>query len=106
MPTVTDPPAGVSPEDWRELRTRFAAHLDKFGHAIYDLDFAKPVPADDPAPLIETLRHLIQGQGSDPYGRQREAMQRREDVRIRPPQSQQEQQQQAAVAAREGVATC
>ncbi len=34
------------------------------------------------------------------------AMQRREDVRIRPPQSQQEQQQQAAVAAREGVATC
>ena len=40
-----------------------AAHLEQFGHAIYDLDFAKPVPADDPTPLIETLKHLVQGQG-------------------------------------------
>jgi pyruvate,water dikinase len=63
--------------DWREFKALFSAHLEQFGHAIYDLDFAKPTPADDPAPLIETLKHLIQGQGSNPYIRQQEAAQRR-----------------------------
>ncbi len=75
-----DPPAGVSREEWGEFRSRFAAHLESFGHAIYDLDFAKPIAADDPAPLIETLRHLIQGQGSNPYQRQQEATLRREEA--------------------------
>ena len=75
-----DPPTGVRAEEWREFRARFAAHLESFGHAIYDLDFAKPVAADDPAPLIETLRHLIHGQGSNPYERQQEATQRREEA--------------------------
>ncbi|MGI5837223.1 MAG: PEP/pyruvate-binding domain-containing protein, partial [Chloroflexota bacterium] len=59
------PPSNVSPEDWSEFQIRFAAHLEQFGHAIYDLDFAKPTPADDPTPLIGTLKHLVQGQGSN-----------------------------------------
>lgn len=75
-----DPPTGVPLDEWREFRARFAAHLDRYGHAIYDLDFSKPVAADDPAPLIETLRHLVQGQGSDPYRRQQEAADRREEA--------------------------
>ncbi|MHB1162658.1 MAG: hypothetical protein ACYC3V_20340, partial [Chloroflexota bacterium] len=65
--------APMPPEDWPEFQARFTAHLEQFGHAIYDLDFAKAVPADDPTPLIETLKHLVQGQGSDPYRRQQEA---------------------------------
>jgi pyruvate,water dikinase len=73
-------PGDVPPEDWAEFRTRFAAHLKRFGHAIYDLDFAKPTPADDPPPLLETLKHLIQGRGSDPYRRQQEAARRREEA--------------------------
>jgi pyruvate,water dikinase len=75
-----EPPVGALPEEWSEFRSRFGAHLESFGHAIYDLDFSKPVAADDPAPLIETLRHLIQGQGSDPYRRQKEAADRREEA--------------------------
>jgi pyruvate,water dikinase len=70
-------PETIPLEDWREFKALFGDHLEQFGHAIYDLDFAKPTPADDPAPLIETLKHLIQGHGSNPYVRQQEAAQRR-----------------------------
>jgi pyruvate,water dikinase len=49
-----------------EFATRFAAHLDAFGYAIYDLDFTKPVPADDPTPLLDTLKVYLAGQGHDP----------------------------------------
>jgi pyruvate,water dikinase len=61
--------------EWRE---RFSAHLAAYGHTVYNLDFANAVPADDPAPLIETLRFYLRGEGSDPYQRQREAAERRE----------------------------
>lgn len=76
-------PAGVAPEVWSEFRDRFTDHLASFGHAIYNLDFAFPLAADDPVPLIETLKHLVQGQGSDPYRRQQEAAQRRLDAERR-----------------------
>ncbi len=49
-----------------EFATRFTAYLDAFGHAIYDLDFTKPVPADDPTPLLDTLKVYLAGQGHDP----------------------------------------
>jgi pyruvate,water dikinase len=71
-------PAGVAEEDWREFGRRFGAHLAAFGHAIYDLDFAKPVPADDPAPLLDTLRHVLAGNVGDPRPRQQAAAARRE----------------------------
>jgi len=58
---------GVS---WCEFTTRLAEHLNHFGHAIYDLDFAKSVPAEDPASLLETLKYFIAGQGRNPYDRQ------------------------------------
>ena len=55
---------------WREFAARFAQHLERFGHAVYDLDFASPVPADDPAPLLETLKYFLSGQARSPYERQ------------------------------------
>jgi rifampicin phosphotransferase len=73
-------PATSPGEDWSEFRARFADHQAHFGHAIYDLDFAKPTPADDPTPVLETLKHLLQGRGSDPYQRQAQAAQRREEA--------------------------
>ena len=44
MNSVVDHP------DLTEWRQRFLAHLDAYGHTIYNLDFANAVPADDPAP--------------------------------------------------------
>ena len=73
-------PPGVETDDWTEWQGRFRAHLQQYGHTIYDLDFAKPVPADDPAPLIETCKLYISGQGTDPHARQRAAADRRQQA--------------------------
>ena len=67
-------------ESWREFCRRFEEHLNQFGYAIYDLDFAKPVPADDPAPLLETLKYFLEGQGRNPYERQAETVSAREQA--------------------------
>jgi pyruvate,water dikinase len=65
-------------ESWREFAARLAEHLNRFGHAVYDLDFAKSLPAEAPAALLETLKYYIAGQGRNPYERQAEAAAARE----------------------------
>jgi rifampicin phosphotransferase len=65
---------------WHEWRSRFRAHLSTYGHTIYNLDFMNPVPADDPIPLLETLRFFVSGKGADPYKRQRHFATRREEA--------------------------
>jgi rifampicin phosphotransferase len=65
---------------WDEFRSRFNAHLAEYGHTIYDLDFAKPVPADDPLPLVEALQAYLDGTGGNPYERQAAALERREQL--------------------------
>jgi rifampicin phosphotransferase len=65
---------------WHEWHNRFQAHLNAYGHTVYNLDFANPVPADDPIPLLETLRFFVSGKGSDPYQRQRSLVTRREQA--------------------------
>jgi len=73
-------PPGVDANDWREWQSRFQAHLQRYGHTIYNLDFANPVPADDPAPLLETCQLFISGQGVNPHARQRAAAEQREQA--------------------------
>ena len=72
--------AGSEDPVWHEWHSRFQAHLNTYGHTIYNLDFANPVPADDPVPLLETLRFFVSGKGSDPYERQRKLTTRREEA--------------------------
>lgn len=55
---------------WPELWRRLQRHLDSFGHLVYNLDFANPVAADDPAPLVDTLRFYLDGEPVDPDVRQ------------------------------------
>lgn len=73
------PPAGMDPALWRQWHERFRSHLGRFGHAVYNLDFVSPVPADDPAPLLETVKFYLRGQGNDPHERQRLSAARREE---------------------------
>jgi rifampicin phosphotransferase len=75
-----EPPASVDEGAWREWRSRFQSHLDRFGHTVYNLDFATPVPADDPGPLLEALRFYLRGEGQNPYERQRRTAARREEA--------------------------
>jgi rifampicin phosphotransferase len=65
---------------WHEWHTRFQAHLATYGHVVYNLDFINPVPADDPVPLLETLRFFVSGKGVNPYERQQRSAARREEA--------------------------
>ncbi|MEU8898639.1 PEP/pyruvate-binding domain-containing protein [Nocardia sp. NPDC048505] len=69
--TESDNPA------WPEFRERFQRHLAEFGDMIYDLDFAKPLPADDPAGQLRVLSFFLTGDAPDPHARQRTAVQAR-----------------------------
>ncbi len=73
-------PSGVGAEDWLEWQNRWQTHIRQFGHIIYDLDFAKPLPADDPAPLLDTCRMFLNGECPNPYERQRAAAEQREQA--------------------------
>jgi phosphohistidine swiveling domain-containing protein len=72
--------AGSADPVWDEWHTRFQAHLATYGHVVYNLDFINSVPADDPVPLLETLRFFVRGKGIDPYERQQRSAKRREEA--------------------------
>jgi rifampicin phosphotransferase len=55
---------------WEEFCRRFAEHLNRFGHSVYDLDFAKSLAADDPTPLLDMLKYFLAGKARSPYERQ------------------------------------
>src|SRR5829696_8702063 len=74
-----EPLSGVDTEVWHEWQSRFQAHLNCYGHTVYNLDFVNPVPADDPAPLFDTLKFYLQGEGQNPHERQRRTATRREE---------------------------
>jgi len=73
-------PAGVDGVLWQEWRIAFQEHLDLYGHAVYNLDFATPVPADNPSAQLETVKFYLRGQGTDPHERQRLLTERREEL--------------------------
>lgn len=72
--------AGVDEAVWSEFSQRFAAHVEHFGHTIYDLDFMKPVPEEDPASLLETLKYFLSDDAVSPYTRQTSSMEAREQA--------------------------
>src|SRR5919107_89726 len=75
-----EPLSGVDTEVWHEWQSRFQAHLNRYGHTVYNLDFVNPVPADDPAPLFDTLKFYLRGEGQNPHERQRRMARRREEA--------------------------
>ena len=70
-------PIGVESDIWVEFTKYFRYHLQQFGHSIYELDFSKPLPLDDPTPLLETMKFFLSGQGNNPYSRQQKASEQR-----------------------------
>jgi pyruvate,water dikinase len=78
------PPSGRGgrPDEavWHAWCSRFRDHLRQHGRMIYDLDFAKAVPADDPGALFDTLKYYLRGAGQNPHLRQAEAAARREEA--------------------------
>jgi phosphohistidine swiveling domain-containing protein len=64
--------------DWPDFCELLRTHLDAYGHIIYDLDFAKLLPLDDPTPMLETVKMYLRGGGVNPHTRQRAAQEKRE----------------------------
>jgi len=75
-----EPPETVATQTWTAWRKRFDAHLKAYGHSIYDLDFAKPIPAHDPTPLLQTLKVFVRDDKRNPYARQQRLLNRREEA--------------------------
>ncbi len=70
----------VPVEIWREWRQRFQEYLQKYGHTLYDLDFAHPLPVDDPLPVLEAFKLYLRGEGVNPYDRQCDSAECREEA--------------------------
>lgn len=73
-------PSAVPDEIWQSWRSRVHAYFDQYGHTIYNMDFVNPVPADAPTPIFEILKFYLEGQGTNPYRRQQEAVIKREQA--------------------------
>ena len=73
-------PAGVDEQEWQSWSEQFHAYLERHGYSIYDMDFAKPLPMDEPTPILETLRLFVSGEGSNPYERQQDHAERRQQA--------------------------
>lgn len=61
----------------KEWQNHIRSYLEKYGHIIYNLDFATPVPADDPTPFIETCKAFLNKEIANPYNRQKKAEKQR-----------------------------
>ena len=73
---LEDPESAQAPR-FPEFAARFQKHLDRFGHNIFQLDFAEPLPGDHPEMMLETIKMYLRGEGRDPHERQKASEQKR-----------------------------
>ena len=69
--TNLEKPDSVPVSSFSEFASYFKAHLEKFGHLIFQMDFAEPLPRDHPEMLLETIKMFLRGQGTNPHERQK-----------------------------------
>jgi len=74
---IEDPNIEPEVNDWKTWASRFQSYLRDYGHMIYNLDFGSPTPADDPAPILDTFKLFLRGEGTNPHERQRVSANRR-----------------------------
>ena len=65
----------------REWLAAFARYLERYGHQVYNLDFVVPTQADDPLPVLLSLRTMVEQPERDPRARQRAIVAER-DARV------------------------
>jgi pyruvate,water dikinase len=73
-------PSGADPAEWAEFQRRLDQHLERFGHIIFQLDFAEPLPLDDPSPMLENIKMYLRGEGVNPHERQRASEEKRQQA--------------------------
>jgi pyruvate,water dikinase len=73
-------PAGLPAGLWDGWQQRFQGHLQEFGRTAYEFDFASPTPMETPGPMLEAIKGFMSGAVQNPYERQREAVEKREQA--------------------------
>ncbi|MBN1872677.1 MAG: hypothetical protein JXA33_00470, partial [Anaerolineae bacterium] len=73
------PPCSFA-SSWSDFCTRLQTHLATYGHIVYDLDFAKPLPLDDPTPMLEAVKMYLRGVGINPHERQHATEEKRKQA--------------------------
>jgi len=70
-------PGSVPVSQFPEFATRFQAHLENFGHIVFQLDFAEPLPLDHPEMMLENIKMYLRGEGTNPHERQQASEEKR-----------------------------
>jgi pyruvate,water dikinase len=73
-------PDGIEIKVWEDFQGRFRSYLDDYGHAIFNMDFAKVLPMDEPGAILEQLKMFMRGDVKSPYERQRKYREQREQA--------------------------
>jgi phosphohistidine swiveling domain-containing protein len=73
-------PEAIPAQGWQEFKSRFEKHCDEFGHTSYEFDFMNPTPAETPELLLDAVKMYAGGGGSNPYARQSEVVEKREQT--------------------------
>jgi rifampicin phosphotransferase len=79
-PTADLPEAMGSTRDGQDWLTAFLRYLDRYGHQIYNLDFVVPTQADDPLPVLLSLKAIVEQAGHDARARQRSIVAERDTI--------------------------
>lgn len=83
---VAATPAAALPEAFegfpagRAWLGAFSRYLDRYGHQVYNLDFVAPTQADDPLPVLLSLKAMVQRPGHDSRARQRAIVAERDTI--------------------------
>ncbi|MBN1304243.1 MAG: hypothetical protein JXA13_07395 [Anaerolineales bacterium] len=75
--TVLENPGNAPTTLFSEFAYRLQTHMETFGHTIFQLDFAEPLPLDHPEMMLESIRMYLNGKGTNPYERQAASEQKR-----------------------------
>jgi phosphohistidine swiveling domain-containing protein len=65
-------------QDWLSA---FARYRDRYGHQVYNLDFVVPTQADDPLPVLLSLKAMVQQPGYESRARQRAIVAERDTLK-------------------------
>ncbi|MCM1989090.1 hypothetical protein [Oceanirhabdus seepicola] len=63
------------------LCKKFREYLDVHGNMLYDIDFSKQTPHEEPRLIIEALKIYVNGLGEDPIKRQKELLLKRDEAK-------------------------
>jgi pyruvate,water dikinase len=64
----------------RSVLGRLQQYLDRYGHQVYNLDFVEPTQAEDPLPVVLSLKSQVQQASTDVRARQAEMVRERESL--------------------------